>query len=149
MKKLNLILLVSLLFTGCGLFELSEVNNNNNNEIVVDDTLESNIINSLKDATREDCITAYTFFSGMSLYIEKSSKLTTTDQVQDLFIKVEDDYKWDREKYPKLTDVIATDMINRGFKTPREINQETKKLLISAFNEYGEACLKAAKEKNQ
>lgn len=146
MKKAKIILLASILLTGCGLYEVVEVNNNP--EInVVNETLETQIIDSLKDATREDCVTAYTFFAGMSLYIEKGSKLTNTSDIQELIKSMEDDYGWDRGKYPKFTEVIKTDIINNGFRQPKELTPEIKTTFINMFNGYGKACLKAAEQK--
>ena len=135
--------------TGCGLFELET----KNQTIVVDTTssttdIQKKIIDSLRDATKADCETIYKVFSGISMYAENSSKLNKFSDVLKLIHAVEEDYKWSTDTYTKLTDVIESDLTERGYAEDKELNSKTKEEVIGIFKEYSDAVLVVLKAKD-
>lgn len=150
-RKLRLKLtLLSVLFlslvSGCtNLYQFQDTSSPT--EVVVQSPIEDKIISSLNNATRDDCITMYTFFAGLSLYIEKTTVLSTTPQFFGLLDKVEKDYGWSKEKYKDLTDVIEADLKAKNLAKPQTIDDTIRKDLVDTFRGYSEACKKAAEAK--
>ena len=137
----TLLLLVSV--SGCGIystFELPKFPSPDPTPVVVDTGVQKNIKLALADASKEDCATIYKFFAGMSLYLNKTDKITTTTQVVKLFSEVEKEYEWPKKKYPDLTVAINTDLRNQGYHQPKQLTDEIRKDLVDRFNQYAQAC---------
>lgn len=141
-KFLALILLLS----GCGLFEMQEqqtaVVNKNHSDV------QKKIIDSLQDATKEDCETIYKIFSGVSMYIENSSRLTKFSEVLKIINDVQIDYKWSTGTYIKLTDIIEEDLTQRGYEEDKQLDSKIKKDIHEIFKEYSNAIIAVLKEKD-
>lgn len=142
------ILSIIISLNGCGLYKFKDTTSSSKDkvEIVVSD-VEGKIIDSLKDASKEDCILIYKIFSGCASYVEKSTKLSTTLEVFKLIGTVEKDYGWNNEKYKDLTDVIEKDLTEKGFQKPQELTSEVKNNVIKTLKGYSEAVRKATLKK--
>lgn len=146
MKKILLLTILLLPNIGCGLFEMEQ-----KPAVVVPDShsdIQKKIIDSLQDSTKDDCETIYKVFSGITMYLENNSKLTKFSEVLSLIAQVEEDYKWSTDTYVKLTDVIETDLSERGYQQDKELDEAIKKEVISLFQEYSNAVLIVLKAKN-
>lgn len=118
-----LLLLTLLAFIGCE--RPSKV------ETPVEDT-KVVLTNSLKDVVKEfkamskedqDCL--YKQWAGAASFIKSSKSLDSTKDFDPILGKVQADYGWDREKYPKLTDAISVYLKEQGFQEPRELKSSS------------------------
>lgn len=137
------------LFSGCGLFEMEK---QDEKVVVVDGKLsdvQTKIVDSLKDATKSDLETIYKIFSGASLYVENSSKLTKFSEVIKLISAVEEDYKWQTETYSKLTDIVELDLQARLYEDDKELDDKVKKEVVAIFKSYSDAVLIVLKSKDK
>lgn len=138
--------LIPIFLSGCGLFELEKTVVDNTNTVVVNSDLQDKIVDSLKNASRSECVDLYKFFAGFALYLEKSTQIKSTSEIDGLFAKVQAEYGWQREKYRKLSDIIGEDLKDKFGVRPKDID-EVRDELIKTYNEYAEACKVAANSK--
>lgn len=150
MNKFNIIitLLVFSFLSGCGLFTVEVKIPTDKPAVKAQaNSLEDNIASSLKNATKDDCITIYKVFMGASEYFKYSTKLKNTLSCFDLIGKVEDDYGWSKEKYKDLTDCIESDLKQRGFALPKDVDANVRADLVNTFKQYADAVGKVIDSK--
>lgn len=136
--------------SGCGLFEIDKDKQQIEKVVVVDVKLsdvQTKIVDSLKDATKEDCEKIYKIFAGASMYVDNSSKLTKFSEVIKLIADVESDYKWQTETYSKLTDIVESDLQARLYEDDKELDDKVKKEVVAIFKSYSDAVLIVLKNK--
>ena len=125
-KKITVALLLASVISGCGLFTVDEtrvVKPEPTIEVVVDKNLATKIADSLKEAPKEDCEKIYTFFSGLSSYLQKTDSNYSTDEVLNrILLNVQQDYGWNRERYPSFTTVISDDIVKLKLDIPHKLN---------------------------
>lgn len=115
------------------------------------------LVTSLKDAPKEDCVTLYKLYSGVAMYIEKSSGVSTTTQVVALASDVAKDYGWVAGKYPDFKAIVKADLESQTFDDKGEVknlskpveltNLAAKSILIESYKVYAEAAKVAAEGK--
>lgn len=149
MKQTFLILL--LLLSGCGLFEIdqSKVNKEDTKQVQTEVTeVQNNIHKALKDASKEDCERIYKILVGCSDYLDNTSKLTKFSEVLELLAKVKDDYNWKTDTYSELSDVIEKQLTNKGYEEDFTLSKEKRAEVIGVFKEMADGVLLALKDKD-
>lgn len=149
MKRMQILaFLFALTVSGCGVIEFdnTKLDNKDNTEVVVIHEVNKDMVAVLKDVPLEDCIKLYKVFAGAYQYVDVTDKPQTTKELFDLIDRVQKDYKWDKEKYPKLTDVVEKDLLSKGFEDDKEI-VSNKKLVVDTFCVYANSILEAMKDK--
>jgi len=157
MKKVILSLGLCLIFTGC-LIQPSDVklpnfNTNSNNVGKIDDSrgVIPKIVESLKDASKEDCLHHAKVFLGLSEFLKNSKAITKTTQLappSGVVGSIQKDYGWEISKNKTFTDLIEADMTNYlELKKPRDIDDTLRVKMVETFSLYGKGALKAASGK--
>lgn len=160
MKSKYAIIASTILMAGCvGTVDYSKLNvnipnipvNNGNSENIKDArNLFASINDSLKDASKEDCIFLAKVYFGLADYVAKSKNITKTQQIAPpgLVSSVVEDYGWDVKKYPAFTALIKKDMEEfLKLDTPKEIDSTLREQMVATFKVYGEGCRRAASNK--
>jgi len=142
--KWKCLLLVSLTLSGCGIYKIDEsVVPVPDVVVVVDADLTSKIKKSLEKAPKDDCIQIYTFFSGLSRFITnlKNDDITIDEILNKVLLNAQNNYGWNRERYPDFSTAISEDLNNRKLDEPHKLGDETAKekikdVLVKALDEY-------------
>lgn len=158
MRKLISILLICVfLSSGCILkqeqLKLPNFNLPTKNVVVnVNDPrgLIPKIKDSLKNATKDDCIFLYKVYAGASEYVKNASGLKNTSDVfppNGIMKTVAVDYQWVSGKEKDFTDLVEADYIAQDLKKPQELTATIREKLVSSFAVYAEGCRQAAEGK--
>lgn len=106
------------------------------------------IVDSLKDASKEDCLHHAKIFLGAAEYLKNANGVKQTLTLRGLVSSIQTDYNFPVGKNKAFTDLIEVDMRDYlEIEKPREIDDVLKAKLIETFNLYGESCVKAASSK--
>lgn len=151
-KKLWLKVLLgsSLFISGCGLYKIDHRREEPNNTV----TYNEQIYQELNEVPKEDCIKMYTFFSGLSCYIQNvtNDDINTNDILNKTLFNAQYNYNWNRDKYPKITDIVSNELVKKGLDEPHKLNDKVKEKiikdeLISTFNEIAASIKKSIESK--
>lgn len=149
MKRIVLTLAFLLSLCGCGLIEFENTQPTPKPDVVVvDKEVNKEIVDALAEATLDDCIVLYKIFGGAYQYVDATDKPNTTKELFEILDRVQQDYKWNKEKYPKLTDAIEKDLASKKFDESFEI-ATNKKLVVDTFCVYANSVLEAAQKKKK
>lgn len=155
-----LILLVPLMFTGClfqkmelGTFKMPDFNVPSpiptpDNKINDARGVIPKIVESLKTASKDDCLHHAKVYYGLANFLKNSKAITKTIQLAPpggVVGNVQKDYGWEIGKNKEFTDLVAADMDSYlEIKKPRDIDDTLRAKMVETFSVYGEGCLKAA-----
>ena len=157
-KFKTLVVLLPLLFTGClfskielGTFKLPDFNVSptpNNNSVNDARGVIPKIVESLKTASKDDCLHHAKVYYGLANFLKNSKAITKTIQLAPpggVVGSVQKDYGWEIGKNKDFTDWVAADMDSYlEIKKPRDIDDTLRAKMVETFTIYGEGCLKAA-----
>lgn len=158
MRKIITIALIST-FLSCGCIlkqEQLKLPNFNlptkNVAVKVDDLrgLIPKIKESLKDASKADCLFLYKVYSGASEHVKNATGLKNTSDIfppTGIMKTVATDYQWVSGKEKAFTDLVEADYIAQDLKKPQELTATIREKLVSSFAVYAEGCRQAAEGK--
>jgi hypothetical protein len=110
--------------------------------VVYSDTL-TKVVTEAKTLTKEDREFAFKQFSGMNQYI-LNSEVPSSDKLDSLIGRVQDDYKWGREKYPNFTTAVSDYLKEKNYqKAVKFDTQSARESTASIFFDLADAVKKA------
>lgn len=123
MGKFLLIPLVclTLLVSGC------KLSDNDEDDKVDKDKVAQDIAKAMKSMSREDVEIAYKQFKGLADYMEHTSKITTTAELNGVVARFQEDYGYTREKYKTYSNKIENFFNDAGYKDATNIVPSKKK----------------------
>jgi hypothetical protein len=112
----------------------------------------ADVIESLEDSDKEDCLYLYKFYAGGAEFIKKNgAKLGTTDKWENVAQRVHKDYGWLdnnlESENPEFSKTLRKELEERGFKQPKQIDRDVTDELVDVLTETAEGALKAAESK--
>lgn len=114
--------------------------------VVPDTALRRAVADSLADVPREECVKLYGVFTALANYVNAKGKgVDSTSQLLQLTTGTLDNLEWPKGKYPKLAEVVKTEL-NARFKTPKPMD-EARAEVVSTFREIAEGCMDGAMRK--
>lgn len=118
-----LILLALLSFIGCERPQKVDVPSEETKFVLTASLKE--VAKEFKSMSKEDQDCLYKQWAGAASFIKSSKSLESTKDFDPLLGRVQADYGWNREKYPKLTDAISVYLKEQGFQEPRELKSSS------------------------
>lgn len=150
------------MFTGCLIqpsdvklddIKLPNFNTNSNTADKIDDSrgVIPKIVETLKTASKDDCLYYAKIFGGLSEHLKNSKSITKTLQIappNGVIGSIHKDYGYTQGKNKAVDDFIAADLETYlELKKPRDIDDALRAKMVETFNIYSIACLKAAASK--
>lgn len=146
MKITYFIVLSFAFLTGCNQIQFGKIEESKvvevKNTVVYSDTL-NKVVDEAKTLTKEDRDFAFKQFSGLNQYI-LNSEVPSSDKLDNLIARMQEDYKWKREKYPKFTDSVFAYLKEKNYlKAVKFDTQESRENTASIFFDLADAVKKA------
>lgn len=108
------------------------------------------ILETLKSASKEDCLTYTRYYLGLSEYLKHTSNITNTTQLfppTGVTVGVRSDYKIEVGKNKEFTDFIEKDLESLGLDKPKSVDDTVRTQLVKTFRVYGNAAFTASQSK--
>lgn len=164
LQKLSKFILVTILvfsFTGCltNNVDFSKIHLPNFNispnvpDKPIENDLTPKLVDSLKNASKDECLFLAKMWLGIAEYMEHNKSITNTADLfppKGVIVSLRDSYNWKVKTVEEFTKLTKEDLESeKGLNAllPREIDDEYRKKIVRTCRIYGEAALKAASNK--
>jgi hypothetical protein len=88
----------------------------------------------------DDRLLIHKIFSGSASFLEVCDNLKGTHEFDPILGRVQNNYSWDREKYPSFTDAVSYYLIDVDFDIPKPLETEDQRLAFAKiFRDLSEA----------
>lgn len=100
---------LTLVISGC------KIPDNDDEEKVDKNKVAQDIARAMKSMSREDMEIAYKQFKGLADYMEHTEKVTTTEELNGVVTRFQEDYGYTREKYRTYSDKVERFLKDEGY----------------------------------